>query len=93
MSMIKKVFFASAVLFCGSINANAAPSATVAADAQGVNAACQAEASTAGCGNEVVGKGLLKCMTAYKQAHKEFKYSDGCKGAMKQLHQDKAAGK
>ena len=57
-------------------------------DKDAVNAACSQDAGTAGCGSEVVGKGLLKCLHAYKKAHKEFKFSDGCKSAMKTLHAD-----
>ena len=62
---------------------------TVKADAQAVDNACTAEAKTAGCGDEVVGKGLLKCIHAYKHAHKDFKVSDGCHAAIEKLHSDK----
>ena len=59
-------------------------------DAVAVDQACAAEAQTAGCGGEQVGTGMLKCIHAYKQAHKkDFKLSDGCKAAMKKMHQDK----
>jgi hypothetical protein len=52
-------------------------------EAQAVDSACTTEAATAGCGNEKVGTGLMKCIHAYKQAHKkDFKISDGCKSAM-----------
>jgi hypothetical protein len=71
----------------------AAPSEAVQADKSAVDAACKADATTAGCGTEVVGKGLLKCLWSYKKANKDFKFSDGCKAAMKQLHADKQAGK
>jgi hypothetical protein len=60
-------------------------------DAEGVDAACTAEATTAGCGTEKVGTGLLKCIHAYHQAHREFKPSAGCKTAMMKLHTDKRA--
>ncbi len=63
------------------------------ADRQAVDTACTGDAATAGCGTETVGKGLLKCIHAYKKANKDFKVSDGCKAAMKQLHGDKKAGK
>lgn len=49
--------------------------------------------NTAGCGSEVVGKGLLRCLWAYKKANKSFKFSDACKAAMKQRKEDKQAGK
>jgi hypothetical protein len=62
------------------------------ADAQAVDAACTQDAATAGCGNEKVGTGLMKCIHAYKQAHKDFKVSEGCKTAMHKMHDDKKAG-
>ena len=68
--------------------------ATLKADRSAVNAACTQEAKTAGCGTEVVGKGLLKCIHAYKKNNKKtFMISPGCKTAMEQLHADKKAGK
>lgn len=70
-----------------------AQDATMKADAQNIDTACSADAATAGCGNEKVGTGMMKCMHAYKKAHSDFKFSDGCKAAMKQMHADKKAGK
>jgi hypothetical protein len=71
----------------------AAPDATMQADNQAINTACAADAQTAGCGGEVVGKGLLKCLWHYKHSNPSFKFSETCKAAMKQRHQDKEAGK
>lgn len=62
-------------------------------DAIAVNTACTQDASTAGCGNEKVGTGLMKCIHAYKKTNKDFKISDGCRAAMKKLHEDKKAEK
>lgn len=59
------------------------------ANAEAVNTACSQEASSAGCGTEKVGSGLLKCLRKYKKENKEFKFSDGCKSAMKTLRADK----
>lgn len=59
--------------------------------AQAVNTACAQEGVTAGCGNEKVGIGLLKCIYAYKKTHKEFKASEGCHAAMKTLRTAKTA--
>lgn len=60
------------------------------AEAQEVNMACSEEAKTAQCGDEKVGTGLLKCLHAYKKAHKkDFKFSEGCKSAMKSLKKAK----
>ena len=72
----------------------AAPDAAMEADNSAINSACSADAATAGCGSEKVGGGLLKCLHAYKKAHKaDFKFSAGCKSAMEQRHADKKAGK
>lgn len=92
MSMAMKVLLTTAILFSVSVSANA-KDAALAADAQAIDNACKTEAAAAGCGQEVVGKGLLKCMGSYKKAHKDFKFSDGCRSAMKQMRQDKKAGK
>lgn len=50
-------------------------------NAQAVNAACAADSQTAGCTDKVVGTGLVQCLAAYKKAHPEFKFSDGCRTA------------
>jgi len=60
------------------------------ADRDQVNTACAADAQTAGCAGKVVGEGLLKCLHAYKKEHKEFKISDACKAARKELRSDRA---
>ncbi len=80
-------------LFALSAASAFAADATISADNQSIDNACKAEAQTAGCGNEVVGKGLLRCLHAYKKSNKDFKFSDGCKTALKQRHQDEKAGK
>lgn len=71
----------------------AAPSAQVKADASNINTACAQEAQATGCSSEVVGKGLLKCMSNYKKANKSFQFSPACKAAVQQLRSDKKAGK
>ncbi len=86
----------SVLLLCAILASAPAAYAADAAmkdDNQAINTACTADAQTAGCGSEVVGKGLLKCLHAYKEAHKDFKFSDGCKSAMEKRHADKKAGK
>jgi hypothetical protein len=83
-----------AAILLSSASAFAAPDAAIQADNNSIDSACSAEAKTAGCGNEVVGKGLLKCIHAYKKANKKaFQISPACKSAMEQRHSDKAAGK
>lgn len=54
-----------------------------------VDSACAEEAKVAGCGDKVVGKGLLKCLHEHKKASKEFKVSDSCKSAMKSLKEER----
>ena len=78
-----KMILASTVVFAFAAHADKA------SDKVAVDNACTAEATTAGCGSEKVGTGLLKCIHAYKMAHKEFKLSDGCKASMKQLRSDR----
>lgn len=82
-------------LIIGTITSTAfAADAAIQADDNAINSACATEAKTAGCGNEVVGKGLLKCIHAYKKANKKtFQISPGCKSAMEQRKEDKKAGK
>ncbi len=92
MSVTVRILLASALFFAATANAHAM-NEKLKEDAQAINAACKADASTAGCGNEVVGKGLLKCLRNYKQAHKEYKFSQGCRDAMKQLREDRQAEK
>lgn len=87
--MKKQILIIALSLMSVSAFANEA----VKADRDAVNSSCSADAQTASCGSEVVGKGLLKCLHAYKKAHKEFKFSDSCKASMKQLKQDKMAMK
>lgn len=82
-----------ALVLASSVSAFANDTAkkeTLKTDRDAVNSSCTAEASTAGCGNEQVGTGLLKCIHTYKQTHKDFKVSEGCKTAMQKLHHDKA---
>jgi len=54
-----------------------------------INAACAADASTAGCAGKEVGDGLLKCLHAYKKEHKDFVISEGCKASTKSLRDEK----
>ena len=67
--------------------------ADMASGKQAVNAACRAEASAAGCGDKQVGTGLLRCMHAYKKAHKEFVISEGCKSSTQALRSERKAQK
>lgn len=54
-------------------------------EALNVDSACSAEGATANCGDKKVGTGLLKCIEEYHKSHKDFKVSDSCKQARKQL--------
>jgi hypothetical protein len=79
------LLFATTALWGQTSNPRNGP---LTADKNAVNSACASEASTAGCGSETVGHGLLKCIHAYKRAHKGFRISPGCRTAMKQLRAD-----
>jgi hypothetical protein len=83
-----------AVLLLGiSLNAAAQKNPALASDAKAVDTACQAEAQTAGCGQKVVGKGLLRCIGDYRKQHKDFKVSDGCQASIKKLGEDRKGSK
>jgi hypothetical protein len=71
------------------MNAFARGKASQKPDAQAIDQACAGDAGTAGCGSDQVGTGLLRCLRAYKKSHKDFKFSDGCKAAMKKARRDR----
>jgi hypothetical protein len=79
MSMLRSGLAAAALVLAAS--SAYAVDATTQANAEAVNAACSADATTAGCTDKVVGTGLVKCLADYKKAHPEFKFSEGCKAA------------
>lgn len=54
-----------------------------------VDSACVEEAKAANCGDKIVGKGLLKCIHQHKKASADFKISDSCKEAMKNLKSER----
>jgi serine/threonine protein kinase len=68
----------------------AEPVASLMPDKLGISQACMAEAATTGCTGEQVGKGLLKCMHAYRQAHRDFRTSQACAAAIKKYNTDKS---
>jgi uncharacterized protein YfiM (DUF2279 family) len=88
--MLTKTIIAGLIL---ASSMSYAADAKIKEDAAQVNTACSADAATAGCGTEVVGKGLLKCLHAYKKANKGFKFSESCKASLKQIHTDRKAEK
>ena len=58
-----------------------------------VKAACATELQATGCSQDL-GKGLMKCIRAYKKAHKEFMISDSCKEARhegREMHKEHKA--
>ena len=89
MNLSKKL--ALVALLAMSFSTAHAVDEAIQADRQNVESACAADAATAGCGTEKVGKGLLKCLHAYKKANKSFKFAPNCKAAMVQLKSDKKA--
>lgn len=62
-------------------------------DAQAIDSACAQDAAATGCGDKKVGTGLRVCMHQYKKEHHDYKFSEGCKSAMKKMHQDRKARK
>lgn len=94
---MKRKIAVAAVLAVALIAQSAAfaapPTAKDKADAANINTACAADAQTTGCGGMVVGKGLLKCMHKYKKENPSFKFSPGCRSAMKDLKEDRESGK
>lgn len=89
MNNALRVLLAAACLAGFALNAHADKNPQLKADAQQINTACQQDAQDAGCGNMVVGKGLLKCMHEYKKTHKGHKFSAGCRSAMKEMREDR----
>ncbi len=85
MNLVTVLLVTTFSLAMSSANANS----EMKADREAVNAACSQEAVTAGCGSATVGKGLLKCLHAYKKANKGFQFSDNCKASMKTLKADR----
>lgn len=57
-----------------------------------VTNACADDAAKAGCTGQSaeIGKGLMKCLHAYKKEHKDFKVSDSCKMASKDMKEKRA---
>ncbi|MEI8347850.1 MAG: hypothetical protein WCG27_10305, partial [Pseudomonadota bacterium] len=62
-------------------------------DAIAVDQACSADGATAGCAGKQLSTGLLKCIIDYKKGHQDFKLSDGCRAAVKKMHEDRKARK
>lgn len=93
MSATMKVLLVMALFLATSVNAQAAMDEKLKEEAQAINSACKTDAANAGCAGEVVGKGLLKCLRAYKQAHKEYKFTDACREAVKEFREERKAEK
>jgi cyclopropane fatty-acyl-phospholipid synthase-like methyltransferase len=51
------------------------------AQAEKVRVACEADVASIGCKD---GPMLMKCVSDYKRAHKDFQFSEGCANAMKE---------
>ncbi len=93
MSVTMKALLAAAIFFATTVNAQAEMDEKVQKSADAVNSACKADADAIGCSGEIVSEGLLGCMHAYKEAHKDFKFSKPCREAMQQLRKDRKAAK
>lgn len=92
MLQIFKSLLVTACLFAFALNTHAEPP-LIKADSQRINSACQKDAEESGCGGKVVGKGLLRCMHEYKESHKDHKFSEACRAAMKEMHEDRKEAK
>jgi len=82
-----------AILTASASTAFAAGHENMNPDAQGIDTACAPDSQTASCGSDKVGTGLLKCLWAYKKAHKDYKFTDGCREAMAKAKADRKAKK
>lgn len=56
---------------------------------QDVKDACATDVATTGCKGE--GKEKMQCLREYKKANKDFKFSEGCKSAFKEVREDRKA--
>jgi hypothetical protein len=89
MSLTMRALLTAAILFAFAVNANAEKNTEMKADAQAIDAACKKDAADVGCGGKVVGKGLLRCMHEYKESHKDHKFSEDCREAMKKMKEER----
>jgi len=80
------------VLF-GAISGAQASNPILSGPESAVNSACTQEAATAGCGTEVAGHGLVRCIHAYKKANPSFNPSPTCHAAIKVFLSDVRAQK
>ena len=58
-----------------------------------IKSACSAEIAASGCGDKDLGKGLLKCLHAYKKEHKDMVVSESCKSLRKELRDKRQSKK
>ena len=58
-----------------------------------LKSACSAEIAASGCGGKDLGKGLLKCLHAYKKEHKDMVVSESCKNLRKEFKEKREAKK
>ncbi len=93
MSVIQRTLLAATIVFATTVSAHAEMDEKVQKGAEAVDSACRADADSIGCSGEIVSEGLLGCLHAYKEAHKDFKFSRACREAMQQLRKDRKAAK
>jgi len=89
MSLTMRALLTAVIFFAFAVNANAEKNPEMKADAQAIDAACKKDAADVGCGDKIVGKGLLKCMHEYKETHKDHKFSEDCREAMKKMKEER----
>jgi hypothetical protein len=88
--MLKSVL--ATLVLVASVTSFAKGGDRAAKDAE-IKKACAAEIATSGCGDKELGKGLLKCLHAYKKEHKDMVISDSCKNERKELKEARQAKK
>jgi len=91
--MKMKLAFVSAAVVAFSIQSAAfaaEPTAEAKAAAANIDSACAQDATTAGCSEKGMGKGLMKCLKKHKKENKSFQLSSGCKAAIEESGNKKA---
>lgn len=88
--MLKSVMVT--LVLVASVSSFAKGEQRAAKDAE-IKKACAAEIAASGCGDKDLGKGLLKCLHAYKKEHKDMVISESCKNGRKELREARQAKK
>lgn len=88
--------FVSALVFALSVHSAAfaaTPTAQDKENASNVHSACAQDAQTAGCSDQAMGRGFLKCLSNYKKANKSFQFTPDCRVAVEKFSSDRKASR